>query len=372
VVRKKRVILWAGILVLGLVAGLYPVISKKLKTPRVTWYLEAPAGTEIRAASPNGRFFVAGGSNKVYRVKDGETAWTLLPSPFQGGQVLVSDPGTVMLQRARWVGRDLAADWYWFRVGEKGVRIDPKTWYSPQEFLEGSDDWIGVYGDSNEKVGVFDLAGVLKRPIVSPVETLVRAEEDDEGFNLYHGTDTNLRHRGQWAFYPIDFRKRRSFARIGERFEERKTPAFPAIADAASYDGRWVALDDLTESRVYQDGVLKERQIYMQPPSGTGLIAIRDLFNQYVLRQPKANVTWADVVTGFNLDGRRRVGGMRANQTGQGYIQDGADRFSASDLGIPVKEEENRPSFEYISADGRRILGSHAFGKPTYVFAIDR
>jgi len=369
-VRKKRVILWAAILVLGLGAGLFPVISKKLKTPRVTWYLEAPAGTEIRAASPNGRFFVAGGSNKVYRVKEGETSWTLLPSPFQGGQVLVSDLGTVMLQRARWVGRDLAADWYWFRVGEKGVRIDPKTRHSPQEFLEGADDWIGVYGDSNERVGVFDLSGSLKRPIVSPVGKLVRAEEGNEGFNLYHGT--NLRHRGQWAYYPIDFRKRRSFARIGERFEERKTPAFPAIADAASYDGRWGALDDPTESRVYEDGVLTERQIYKQAPSGSGLNAIRDLFNEYVLKQPKANVTWADVVTGFNLDGRRRVGGVRANQTGQGYIQDGEDRFYASDLGIPVGSGENFPSFVYISSDGRRIVGSDYGATGSYVFAIDR
>lgn len=370
--RKKRVILWAAILAVGLGAGLYPLISKKLKTPRVTWYLEAPAGTEIRAASPNGRFFVAGGSNKVYRVKEGETAWTLLPSPFQGGQVLVSDLGTVMLQRARWVGRDLAADWYWFRVGEKGIRIDPKTWYSPQEFLEGADDWIGVYGDSNEKVGVFDLSGSLKQPIESPVEKLVRSEEGNEGFNLYHGTDTNLRHRGQWAYYPFDLRKLRYFARVGETFEEREATPITSFGDVASYDGRWTATREATESRIYRDGNLTERHLFQQSSGSTGLSGIRDLFNQYVLGQPKVKHFLADTVTGFDLHGRRRVGYIRGNQAGQGYIQEGAERFYASDLGIPMGSGENFPSFEYISADGRRILGSHAFGKPTFVFAIDR
>lgn len=133
------------------------------------------------------------------------------------------------------------------------------------------------------------------------------------------------------------------------------------------------ATREATESRIYRDGNLTERHLFQQKSSAsTGLSGIRDLFNQYVLGQPKAKHFLADTVTGFDLHGRRRAGYVRGNQAGQGYIQDGEDRFYASDLGIPMGSGENFPSFEYISADGRRILGSHAFGKPTFVFAIDR
>lgn len=380
-VRKKRVILWAGILVLGLGAVLYPVISKEMKTPRVTWYLDVPANMHIRAVSPNGRIFVAGGEGRLSIAKEGDSNWAELPTEssivkvYSGGNVRVSDLGTVMFQKypAEGTHRTRIQDnWYWCREGEKAVHINPKMSPSPKEFLEGSDHWIAVYGKPQNKIGVFSLAGYLIQPIEPPVNNLAGLEK--YWIQSFMPMRPSEPYRMQWDFNALDPRSRRYFVRVGTRFEERIAPPVSVLGSVVSYDGHWVAVPDTGSSRVYEDGVLKEKQRPSRRPTSTGLGALRDLFDQYVLRHPGATVFTADQVTGFDLNGKRRIGTFFIYPSAQGYIQEGGDRFYASELGLPRNNENGQfPWFIYISPDGRRIIGTDTANRTgAFVFAIDR
>jgi len=372
VVRKKRVIIWAVVLAVVVISAvLYPVISKEMKTPRVTWYLEAPAGTEIRAVSPNGRYFVALGNGRAHIAKEGEAKWTELSADFEPGILMVSDLGTAMFQKSPiqvtwWVG-----DWYWFRAGEKGVRIDPRTSPFPQEFIEETDNWIGVYGKSQDKLGVFDLSGSLCRPAEPPAEALVASDGRWVDYYIQQG-EYRFSNSGS-AFNERNPHMSRYFVRIGTTFEERKVPPASGRRTIVSQDGHWVAVSDFEESRVYKDGTLKERLSFQHSPDNTGFRAIGNLFNQYILQQPSATVRYADFITSFDSSSRRRVGYVVTNEESQGYVQDGGDRFYASELGIrPQYDKPDFTSFNYVSLDGRRIIGgdkSRPLG--AFVFAID-
>ena len=375
--RKKRIILWGGVLaVVVLAAGLYPVVSKQMKTPRVTWYLEAPVGMDISVVSPSGRYFVADGGGRLCIAKEGDSKWTELPTPYQGGDVWVSDLGTVMFQKdpVEWTqGTQTVADWYWFRAGEKGVHMDPKLSPYPLEFLEGSDDWIGVYGRSQDKLGVFDLSGALLQPLEPPIKKLVGLDKYWIG-SLVSSSPIE-RYRMQWEFNAPDSSWRRYFVRVGTKFEERKMPPVPVHGFVNSYDGHWFAVyDSPQEIHFYKDGVLKEKLSLTKPPGSTGLDELRDLFDQYVWRRPKAQVFSPDSIHGFDLNGKRRVGTVVSeNIMSEGYVQVGGDRFYAPELGLPPKgDKEEFRMFLYISPDGRRIIGLHSLRDVAFVFAIDR
>jgi hypothetical protein len=249
--------------------------------------------------------------------------------------------------------------------------MNPKLSPYPREFLEGSDEWIGVYGKSQDKLGVFDLSGALLQPVEPPIKNLVGLDKFWVG--TYMISSQNKHYRMQWEFNAPDSSSSRYFVRIGTKFEERKVPPGSTYLAAVSYDGQWVAVMDIGESRVYKDGVVKEKLSFPEPAKSAGVDAIRDLINQYVFRRRKADGFWTDAVTGFDLHGRRRIGHDSGTQPSQGYIQLGADRFYASELGIRPKNDKGEfPGFLYISPDGRRFIGDNAEGYGAFVFAIDR
>ena len=372
--RKKRVILWAVVLAVVVVAaGLYPVISKQMKTPRVTWYLKAPTGAWIHAVSPNGRFFVSTDLSRTYLAKEGDSKWTELAVRFEPKSILVSDLGTVLIQKPPQTDNNLLEDWYWFRAGNDGVHIDPKTSPSPKEFLEETDDWVALCDDSKEKVCVFDLSGSLLRPLVSPVAMKVGLNGKSK--EKWHHLVINNLHPGFWVSTSVGSPTKRIFARIGTTFEERKVPPNLFIGAVASHDGRWFSVNAGFNSgiTIYKDGVLQKKRSFVKPPGSSGLDALREFFDQYIFRKTPIKFFDLDTITGFDLDGGRRIGFATVQYVGHDYIQDGQDRFYASDLGLP-SEVVNRdfPSFYYMSKDGRRIIGFDLARGGSYVFGLDR
>ena len=336
----------------------------------MTWYLEAPERTTIRAASPNGRFFVAKGEKKVYRVREGEKEWTLLPAPGDNGNVLVSDSGTVLSLASRPVGENQVFEWYVSPKSGVSRRLPTVTLGGPQEFLEGSEDWIGRYGSRREKIGIFDLSGKLKQPLVSPVGDLFEGDIWEE-FLLLNGD--KFRHRGHWRFHPLDPGKSRFFVRTGTTFTERKVSSVEDTTRVVSYDGRVESLHFFHFRYTFKDGKLIETFLQNQPATTGAFASPEDTVNRFDLKRPKEETIRQDVITGFDLTGKRRIGYLADATGSQGYVQQGGSRYYASDLGIYKKVgPEDVSAFEYISEDGRRIAGGHKDRKATFVFAIDR